>query len=803
MSALTLPRLTPFTRSTSTLYQYACEEEGCVSHTELVKLFHGIDVALQATAAALQLAPSAPHETTKDSSNEDSDDINPLPPALTDFLLISFQPTLRYPTHITLSKTYLGDAGTAAFFRVLPMLRWLRVVDARGVGAGPRSIDALCDALTTYLVEGCEEAPVMPLAEAAETESCSGDAGDRHPLAGRLPALELVDLRDNDAVFTRSAEKLLAALRRRRGALLRWCAKERETDADAVVLPALEVHVDAANLFPSTAHSLQAWNAEATAIKRRREVAAGERRWAEQLGVFTVPKAQQAAGSPGGVQPVGEHLLFRLPLDQAEQEAEVAGTENRARTCAANEMRESINSHIPRFLAASCMLAPVAGACADSALYAAAKGARSALQACADFGADALEILFYSNASLWYVARIQRQKQRQQGAPEANPQASTLAKVNLLEAQSNIAALLRTLDACPTLEAELMSSQAAGGAVVERHLLRLRELHNTIEKKPQLEELFTEMVSLYYRIVAALVTPRFSAQHLPSMVAWEQQIEDVAQHVLSHLVVGTEEMKRLASTVRRLRGQVQEDVSLPGKRKEDDDPAKRSRDGRESRLLPPIMATSFYHVQDDHEAEEGWRQTYAGTSSVVASAVKASCPTSLEIPAVMQAFHSCHCTALLENNAAVTSHPGLVPPTSGDCPEPCTTCCYRALRSVQDALRDTESGRSELLYRWGALEPVRQALPRQLRMFFLDMMIRQRSRAQGGCAYVPLFDQHKKNDTKGESKERWSMMSWLACSHSQEAYWVDLLRVYAQWYRLRALEFYGQPEAQRLLRWST
>ncbi|KPI84373.1 hypothetical protein ABL78_6580 [Leptomonas seymouri] len=778
-----------FMRSTSALYRHACEEEGCVLHTELVKLFHGVDVALQ-TAAADPLRDASALREEDDSTEEDAA-ITPLPPALTDSLLIAFRPNLCYPTHITLSKTHLGDAGMAAFFRVLPMLRWLRVVDARGIGAGPRSIDALCNSLVAYLVEGCEEAPAMRLAETEEADAGRIGGVDRHPLAGRLPALELVDLRDNDAIFTLSVEKIIAVLRTRRGALLRWCAKEGERNLDAIVLPPLEVYVDAANLLPTTAHSLQAWNAEAAAVKLRREVAAGEQRWKEQLRIFTVPR-EAAEGPPCGMQPVGEHVVFRVPL--AEEEQEGKGAERISLTHAANALRRSINAHMPQFLSASCMLAPLTDVATDSSLHAAAQGARAALQLCADFGADALDILFYSNAALWCGARIRQQEQ--QHTLNAHYQALATTEVSLLEAQRSIAALLRALEVCPTLEEELLSSQASGGVVVDRHLRRLRELHRELQGAAQNiqqpEGHFKEMISLYHRIVAALVTPHFSDGHVPSMMACEQRIAEVAEHVLGHLVVGTDDAERLATMVRRLRSQAQEYAALPERLTEEDGAAKHTKDFNLSRLLPPIMATSFYHIQDNPEAEELWRQTYAGTSEAVASAVKEAFATVSEIPEVMQAFHSCHCAAKLESSAATGDN-------SGSYPEPCTTCSYRALTSVQDALRDAEQGSGELLFRWETLEPVRHALPRELRMFFLDMMVRQRSGAQGGCVYVPPFDSLQQNESGVDSAERWSMMAWLACSHHQEAYWVELLRVYAQWYRLRAVEFYGQPEAQKLM----
>lgn len=55
------------------------------------------------------------------------------------------------PITMDLSQNYLGDAGVAAVFRVLPLLRWVTRVNAQGCGAGPRAVKALCDALTMEL----------------------------------------------------------------------------------------------------------------------------------------------------------------------------------------------------------------------------------------------------------------------------------------------------------------------------------------------------------------------------------------------------------------------------------------------------------------------------------------------------------------------------------------------------------------------------------------------------------------------------------------------------------------------------
>lgn len=758
-------------RSTSALYRFACEEENCVSHTDLVKLFHGVDVALQANVPALPCEANA----LADAEDSDGDDaaLTPPPPALTDPLLVAFRPDLRYPTHITLSATHLGDAGTAAFFRVLPMLRWLRVVEARDVGAGARSMTALRRGLMDYLVDGCEEAPpALP-----ETD---GSSADVHPLAGRLPALEKVDLRDNDAIFSCAVEELLVVLRQRRAALLRWCVKHGEASPETSLLPALAVYVSAENLLPCTAGALQDWNDAAAAVWLRRTSAAAERQWQEQLKVFT----KQVDDSAAAVQPVGEHVVFRLPLTaQDTREGRLRSPED--------AVRAALNAHMPQFLSAACMLAPCTTNAKDARLYAAAEGAYAALQASVDFGADALAILATSNAALWRAARVSHSTASEEKGQAASPP-PLLGEVRLLELQCNVRTLLHALEAEPKLEEELVASAVAGGVVVERHLRRLRELAAALENAGStafpIQSDFEEMVQLYNRVVAAVVTQRFSADHLPSLAAYEHHVSEVVDYVVQHLVVGESDAATLSAMVSRLQNSVQPNLpSFP--RREKGKLVDADADGEQTRALPPVMAACHYYLQRHPEEERAWVQVYGGTSAVVAAAARQSCATSTELPAAMHAFHRCHCTVAAEPDTLTAATA-----STRRCLEPCTTCAYRALRSVQDALEHSTSG-TQWRARWEMQAGVRHALPRPLRMCLLDMVVRQRSRAQGGCAFVPPL-YLPASEREGE---RWSMAAWLAGAEQQEAHWEAVLRVFGQWYRLRVFESVGTPEALALV----
>ncbi|KAG5477853.1 hypothetical protein LSCM1_05155 [Leishmania martiniquensis] len=787
-------------RCTSALYRYACAEEGCVSHSELVKLFHGIDVALDTAADA--------------ASNADEITPAPPPPAATAKMLLAYAPNLCFPTHLTLSQSYLGDAGLAAFMRVLPMLRWVRAIEARGVGAGPRTIEALSAALTANLMDECEEAAAVPA-----VTTIGGPLLETEPLAGgRLPALELVDLRDNDGIYALSGRRLLAALRKQRVMLCAWCSNHPGVGD---VIPALEVLVDLERLPPSTARALHEWNEEAANIKHQRLKAREARRWHEELQVFTVRSAVREAmncsdsGAPQTAvtgaatgQPVGEHVVFRLP-SYADGDSLLT------------QMMSEVNACMSDFLTASCCFSAAKEgtqqpACVNESAYFApplptSDGVRAALQACVDFGADTLAILPHTNAVLWYVARVcppqQRERKHRAGALSSGTTAIEDAMLSYWEAKANVAALLCGLQANPALETELETSEQAGGIVIQRHLYRLRQLHVQLDQSDVLHEYLmdtarvaeagatplSEMTALYYRIVAALVTRRFSETHLPSMRACEQRIADIAQHVLNHLVAGEASSEALETHIKRMHTHL--GGSSGARSAPSEQPSGASHGDHDMRVLPPIMARCLYHLRRHQAEAAAWVKTYMG------GAVDAPQPSSrtATAAAAIHAFHACHCAERLRSHVeecSAQTFPGEQSPTS--LPLPCTSCCYRALQTAQTVLQGVKVGsseESELRTRWEMLSPVRRALPRELRMFLLDMVIRRRSRLRGGCAYLPSLD--SVTDVGVPMPE--SMVEWLAYAEHQRENWVKLLRIFGEWYRLRALESYGIAEARALL----
>ncbi|KAK7197042.1 hypothetical protein NESM_000648100 [Novymonas esmeraldas] len=807
-------------RAISALYRYACEEEGCQLHSELVTLFHGVDVAVMDTADADATANAAAA-------------LPPPPAALAGAMLLSYAPNLCFPTHITLSQSYLGDAGLAAFMRVLPMLRWVRAVEARGVGAGPLAVAALSAALTAHVVEGCEEAAALPLAaDAAGT--------DPEPYAGgRLPALELVDLRDNDGIYALSGQRLLAALRKRHSMLRLWCAAHVDL---ASVVPALEVLVDLGGLPPSTAGELHAWNEEAANTKYQRQLAREARRWHEAVEAFTVRNAvgevvwrcgggdgdgeTAAAAAAASRQAIGEHVIFRLSSSSSSSPTTTAAVRaTDAAALSSEQITAEVNAHISDFLTAACCFSATDSLAATT--LPTTGGVRAALQACIDFGADSLALLPHSNAALWYVARVWRPQaadvqQQQQGRPAPSSSSAAAAantnddvQLNLWEAKANVAALLRGLQTNPALEAELRVSTQAGGVVIERHLYRLRQLYVQLdgrEAPPEQEDACTarvagagatpldEMVALYYRVVAALVARRFCDDHLPSMRACEQHIAALSEFVLNHLVDGEESSGAIEACIERLCRRLETHGGTAGARAA---VAAADDADHDTRVLPPVMARALYHLRRHGAEAAAWTAVYAGT----AAAAAALPPSSLPPPqGPLHPFHACRCAEEMRQHVNAFSErcstAAEPPDTPLPLPQPCTACCYRTLQVTQALLpprgadaADVADVAAELRERWTMLSPVRRALPRELRMFLLDMVIRQRSRQRGGCAYVPALDA-----VAGVSAQLpESTLSWLACGSGQRERWTGILRAFGEWYRLRALESYGIAEARTLL----
>lgn len=802
-------------RSTSVLYRYACDEEGCVSNTELVKLFHGVDVALdsaaaQPGAASAAAAADGPVRTADADGTLEMDDGMPPLPAVAPKMLLSFSPDLCFPTHITLTKSYLGDAGLAAFFRVLPMLRWVRTVEARGVGAGPRAVAALSAALTAHVVEGCEVAATVP------TDGHEAAPGVEPLAGGRLPALELIDLRDSDAIFAQSCQALLAALRRRRTLLRAWCADNACTGD---VEPALEVLVDLDAVPATMAHQLRGWNEEAANRKYQRRLSHEAHRWQEQVNVFTVRRAalegleaaQSDAAEPEERR-VGEQVIFRLPPPPEKAAAPVA------------QMLAELNAHIPDLITAACCFSAASrrreGGSGSSKSTAEGHfaapvqptplpteaGVRAALQACAEFGADALALLPHTNAALWYVANI-RAQQRPTGGETA---------LAFWEAKANVAALLRGLQANPHVEAELEASSQAGGIVIRRHLYRLRQLYAQLDEgappteshaeaqrrgaEAAVQTPLQEMTSLYYRVVAALVARRFSDTHLPSMQACERRIAAVTAHVVEHVLVGEESADALAARVEHVR------LCLDGTL----DGAAAGRLGTSignadvaTRVLPPVMARCRYHLRRHPAEAAAWAQTYAGPAGKHAPGAATEAPLASSSPAPAHTFHACRCAAALRRPSDSESGGTATPATA--LPAPCTACSYHALQAAQSLVQGradpnvdgSDVAEAELHTRWAMLAPVRASLPRELRMFLLDMTIRQCSRLRGGCAYVPALD-CVAGVLRADGLPS-STTDWLACTEQQREHWVRLLRVFGEWYRLRALESYNLVDACELL----
>lgn len=740
--------------ATSALYLFTCEEEGCVAHSDLVKLFHAVDVA------------------TKEKDRE-SPVGSSLPPPHWNGKLISFAPNLCYPTHVDVSNTYLGDVGLAAFFGVLPMMRWLQQISAQNVGAGQRSVDALCRAILYDLKE-------LP-SRAVEDRVRS------------LPALVEVDLRRNDAIFALSGDRLVKALKRRLRYIERWAASR---GVDTTAAPPLEVLVDTHQLPTSIEIALSQLNTRSVEIKRQRAVEQQYQCFLARLSAFTTVNLPQewcrGAGVWGasGPRPIGQEVIFRLPHPPASSSSQPRPLRD--------EVVERINETMELYLVAS-------------RIFACGTDLSGAVQVCVDFGPDVLAFLPHTNAAVWYMCGSSGRYPVVQ--PEGGANLSATAKteetpmhsIAFWEAKANVAALLRAFDANKNLEEELCASALAGGTIIRRHLHRLRHLYahlqcptgrkgsDTTEPADASDaSTMEELVALYYRVTAGLVTQRFSATHIPSMVACEAHLHSIRSYMLDVLLKGELTAEALEAAIQRLNRGIYAKLILGDKP---------SGSPEDQRVLPPLLARAFYH-QHNHPAQlQAWVSAYDNWK--VGDDIG---ETSISLFPSTDAFSRCTCLEMLATYRVEAAQRTV---DSKALPRPCPTCCFKALCAVDEslycspaAISSDEAVSDQQAYRslsWS----IQQRLLKELRVFFFDMMIRQRSRARGGCAYLPNLGNLLKNpadggvDEEATSSEKfsyWTPMQWLGCAQDQSQRVAQVLDTFNEWYRLRALESYGMQD---------
>lgn len=390
-------------RGLSKLYLCACEREGCLSNSELVRYFMELDkcsLTDEDSEASRGSIPSSRDEyksiktpsRTRDDESIAVCEQEPIPYLVgrkdtggkaairegddTNNIRSNFRAASHAcHTKLDLSKNYLGDAGLAAVFRVLPLLGWVTHVNAQGCGAGKQAVRALCDVLTMELPittspsssNGGSGGVNLGTAGPSALFSSQSSKGDNNsvryssyspPLSPELCfgtpllPLEVIDLRAN-SLFVGSGRMLCKALQARHRLTTVYRQKfssssraettttmnrdanfndddlcsqaqcKRSSERIPVDILPVEVLVDYDGFPPSTASTLRALNQSAHEEKQRRGFVKRMRREEEQMKIFCV--STHGGGVSGGVadtygkslawkgQPIGEHLIYRIP----------------------------------------------------------------------------------------------------------------------------------------------------------------------------------------------------------------------------------------------------------------------------------------------------------------------------------------------------------------------------------------------------------------------------------------------------------------------------------------------------------
>lgn len=532
-------------RGLSTLYLCACEREGCLSNSQLVKMFAELDQyspaddIMQERQKRSWLGQEVDHPTTR---------------------FESLLPQRACPTTLDFTQNYLGDAGLAAVFRVLPLMRWVKKIIARGCGAGTQSVKALCDILTMEL-------PTVY------------DRTKDRTIGMPLIALECVDLRDN-ALFVASGRLLCKALESRRRVTARLKAE----------VPPIEVLVDYTGFPPSVANWLEALLRVGHDDKRNRELERKRQEEHEQVKLFCIE------GTGCVLQPMGENMIYRIPEYMPNEtggaDAEPLLFYDSSNPQLSRLVRE-INQHMEDYLVAfKCLSKRVLTM--DGTGAGEIQHARAAAQLCVELGAETLSFIPFTNASVWFehgvqwedpalVALLAQEEMRKtmssgrlSGMPslcdmvhlqessrshsgegqrqrEADNRKTEL-ELRYAEINANVGALLRGFYANPHLEGEVVAHR---GATLAHYIKRLKELfYESVvpEEDPDaLADRMQLLESLYARVVAALTTQSMS--DLPSMAPFEERLHDIRLYMVEEMLVGTEvaDLMRLQRAIRQER----------------------------------------------------------------------------------------------------------------------------------------------------------------------------------------------------------------------------------------------------------
>lgn len=720
-------------RGLSTMYRCSCEREGCLTNHSLVKYFAELDqMAITDTPEVAEkkcIQLGKPPGTKREVSD-------------------------GCPRVIDLSHNYLGDAGLAALFRVLPLMQWVTTIHAPACGAGQKAVKALCDILTMRL-------PTV-------TNTTTGEE-----IGVPLIQIEYVDLRDN-ALFVAAGRELVRALETRR----------RIATSSTADLPSTVVLIDYSDLPPSLAQRLEMLNQIGDEDRKQKELERKRRLELEQQQLFCIKS------SDGNLsQPMGEHVIYRIPeymprSRRQDPNAPPVTLYDSSNPQLVRLVRE-MNQHMEEYLVAfKCLSKQTVIATSATAEF---DFAAAAAQICVELGAETLSFLPYTHAAVWFKDEVLNSSSRdREGLLEGTAAEAEAQRERALyhaEIKMNVSKLLRGIYANPYLERELVQHR---GAVLATYLRQLKELFyaDVVPTSPEEVDRRMELLdAMYIRVVSALTTQ--SLADFPSMAQFEERLQQIQMFMVEEMLVGTEveELRRTQQMYRRELTPCRNALQWVLDPRSANLPPPLEAGGRADlsayRCVWPLWCTQMkYLVYNKKSKRKAWnreyvpmeRQHWSPTVRTNLKGDKSGQRSNSTTPRVSPAGfaysendedyveQSIVCQDTEEKIAVVdeeedeslvpdnyrslvmcTCHQRLansfpeLPPTAAyrpALPRPCPSCCYASLAVLPAFLRDPHV--HEVL---AVQEKVRDALPMELKVFFLDMILRRRGKA----GYVPCI----------------------------------------------------------------
>lgn len=537
-------------RGLSTLYRLACEEEGCLCNSQLVELFASLDKYSPCDESSDDFHEQATAEKVAAEKAVESTSAVNQPVHSNHFLA-----QRACPAVLDFTNNYLGDAGLAAVFRVLPLMRWVTHINARGCGAGNQAMKVLADMLVL-------EFPSQV------------DYGQGKRIGVPLLSLRCIDLRDN-ALFAAAGRMLCSALKARRSIIKRNRDIRHGIPSITDDLLPLEVLVDYSN-FPSTmAKTIRDFNTQASKEAKNADLERQRREEAEIVRLFTCRGGGEAETEnviyrlphyyPGQISSSGQGSTKRTSLNEGDVRSTSPNSlssrsgfpfYDASNPHVARLVRE-INIHMEDYLVAFKCLSKRSIVDAKAGIAEFEQGLAAA-QVCVDLGAETLSWLPLSSASIWYQfmihsppssdSKVQIDELENDVGPKSNPNlpstidffpcdAEKLEKPSMryAEIQANVSALLRGFYANPFLEEEIIKNREP---TLVLYIHELKSLLYEAVLPPQnsdlLENHMLKLESLYYRVVAALVTKRMD--DLPSMAPLEQRLQDIRSYMIHEML---------------------------------------------------------------------------------------------------------------------------------------------------------------------------------------------------------------------------------------------------------------------------